>query len=687
MYSEIKITFNEELRIGSFITFLINSPTGTIHVFEEWVNYRTASNQVMHGNSTWRLGEGTAINFINSFKLDYDAAGANFDIIRNVNEVIIQSKRPDITFSNGFAQYVPIKDVKNPNPNPVPEDVNVLFEYKNFTGDVFKINKIELLKSDTKPCTHIKLRVETNKKIKNVYGPRLTYNLSFDFFESEFLRATGATQKLLNVELEDYDGQRVRDALILPSLLSVANLDVKVYNSPNGATLNVNVDEAFGLNLEYSLDDVNWKTSNFYDSLPAGTYEVYVRDQFGCKISKKVLIDEIGQKEPFFYISKSNSIRYVAYSVNGELTDKRIDENRFSYEDDVNEVNTEYYCFNSNDRDRTQFKSNYSNINVKAVLQDGTEEVLFVTKLTDNLLIKDSRDARIFKLEGGKAGVYFTTGKRYNFDTGLYTGDDYKLNGSLPEWGKIGEYIKIDNSWFKIENTTISRDKNAEVLIIDYNYTSDEAIIKTGTIYNRENYDVFEFEVNFKDFIDQVFTIEIENKEGGLPTLIHKSENIEVTNTDDFVEILYANDTNTDVNYKSGISHKIWIRVESINDKPIGNVNTHKTDTKSVLLSGNVYETKEIEFEVCTRGMMIKLFRALFHRKLFIDKIQYVLSDVPEVEGALEETNLYVVKAKLIKSSEVYNSKSFKNNSPILGGIVELPNLIEVNSDGGFIKI
>ena len=43
-----------------------------------------------------------------------------------------------------------------------------------------------------------------------------------------------------------------------------------------------------------------------------------------------------------------------------------------------------------------------------------------------------------YDLGGGKTGIYFLVGNLYDYDTDADTGNDYILNGGLPEWGKIG---------------------------------------------------------------------------------------------------------------------------------------------------------------------------------------------------------------------------------------------------------
>lgn len=76
-YSEVKITFNEDLQIGSRLLLAVGDSTAFlgIIIFERWVYYRTNSNQVTIGSPTNIIGERAAINFLSAFNLDYNSTG------------------------------------------------------------------------------------------------------------------------------------------------------------------------------------------------------------------------------------------------------------------------------------------------------------------------------------------------------------------------------------------------------------------------------------------------------------------------------------------------------------------------------------------------------------------------------------------------------------------------------------
>ena len=500
------------------------------------------------------------------------------------------------------------------------------------------------------------------------------------------MRGGGALGGKIKVSCINELGQEISKEVDLPSTLSTENVDININNSPNGATIIFNVSNITGLNLEYSLDGSNWRGSNVFSGMAEGDYIVFIKDQYGHTITKAFTVEEFGVYTPYFKISKSNSLRFVNTHINGSRTNKAIDENRFSYEDNVDRVYKETHYFLTSDSDTTQFKSNYANISANVIKSDGTKEELYIIKRSENIRLKDSRDAIKFDLGNGQTGVYFTTGKKYDFDTGQNISEDYTLNGSLPEWAKAGEYIKLEEAWFKIEDVLTDNDKYAKVLVINQQYTGNDTIVKVGAIYNRENYNIYEFFVNMGMYPNQKIEVEIINEDPNFPSLIHKSEEIEVKNSlENYVEIIYGNDTNTDVNYSTGITHKIRLRTERVDDAPQGKSENHKTDIKTILLTASSNEIKEFHFEPVTRGLFIKLYRALLHRIVFIDKVRYVVSDTPEYEGALEDTNLYELKVKMTKEDEIYNSKSFDKDIVPIGAVIEIPSLLSEN--GEFIEI
>lgn len=672
MYSKITITFNENLVVGNDVIFQVNDSVNnsTYGVVESYVLMRIEQFQAVVKPPLPVVGSNSARAFENAFNLDFNSSNL-YNVTRSENTVVIISTIANLTFSNTLSNG----------------DVSFLIE--NFTGSVFQITE-SIFEQASDSCNNVKLKATTNIYADIINSPLGVTSRSGNTIFIDVPRSGGLNPSTVNLSLETTEGQQANKSLVVPSILAEGNATVTINTSPNGATVLVSYYPNEGLNLEFSLDDgtnqTAFQTSNTFSSVLAGEYVIHIKDQFGCSITKSITVDEFGVNVPFFEISKSNSIRWVGRSLNSVELDRRIDENKFSFEEEVPTKHKHYEDFSILNAPQTQFKTNYSNPIVKVYEGSSLIETITPTKKTNNLRITDSRDALKFSDVNGKTGIYFTTGKTYDYNTGVDLLNDYTLNGSLPEWGVKGNYVKIDGAWFEIAEVLFDTTRQAEYLQIDENYIGNEVNLIVSSNFNRENYEVFEFINSFINYAEKILDIKIINEDPVFDTLIYQSESIKIQQSlPNYHEIRYSNNSNTDVMYSTGISFIINARMDKVSDAPLGENENYSTDDITALLKANIKESKEFVFESVTRGQLIKIFRALHHRKLFINETGYVISETPEVEGALEDSNLYDITAKLVKTGQYYNATSFDFDEPITIGLLEMPSLISTGS--GFIEI
>lgn len=324
-----------------------------------------------------------------------------------------------------------------------------------------------------------------------------------------------------------------------------------------------------------------------------------------------------------------------------------------------------------------------TNLAVNVPASDGTIEVP-VVKMSNNLRAKDKRDAFVYGI-GTNTYVYFMAGNIYDYGTGAITGT-YALNGTLPIWGKVGNYIAINGTWAVITDTFFDETRNADVLVFEgvYAEPTDHNIV--SSIFNIEQYEVYEFAIDMVNYIDQDIRVRINSNRSTWTELIHLSEQINVAvRQPETVEIKYRNSDNTDVFYSTGIMHKLRQPLTNgggINDQQS---DTNKTDSNIILLNADLYEGKEFIFEPVTTEIMRKLLIALSHEFVYINDVGYVKSDNIDVEGPQDDTNLYVVKAKMMKSGYAYNSQSTGISSDIYTGEnSEIVGLMQ--NEDGFVK-
>ncbi|URM37133.1 hypothetical protein [Flavobacterium anhuiense] len=539
-----------------------------------------------------------------------------------------------------------------------------------------KIDNVTFLQASSNQCQNVKVSVDTSILATKVLSPIVINPNSANPFSFDNLRGQTVT-----VLVEDSNGKQDSKTVTLPSLLNAGNFQIDVNNSPNGATVIVSNVNSAGLTLEYSLDNLTWQSSNIFSGLITGDYMLYVRDQFGCTVNKAFFVDEFGIQSPYFYISKSNSIRY-AKRVNWELPGNyKNDENTLSCEVDVDQVYQEVQQFQSTDIINTQFKSNFKSLTATIVRENLPEVSIPIEKKSNNIGIKDKRDSRKYSLENGKTGLYFLSGNTYDFESNAISGT-YTLNGLLPEWAVAGNYLIIGTAWFIIEEIIFDDLKNADVIVYSENFSGPETNVIVGSIYNRFNYEVYEYKVSMNSYTDQKFQVRLVNADPNFSTITYLSEEIWCKEKhEDLIEIRYRNTTNTDVFYSTGIEYLLRIPLTNIKGKVDEESELHKTDTDARLLNADLYEVDEFVFEPVTKEIWRKIMIALSHEKVWLNGVEYVKNGAFSTEGPLEKSNLYVLTANMIKTGNVYNSQG---NVEFGDEDIEIPGLI--STETGFVS-
>ena len=672
-YSKTTITFQDVPNINDFLD--IREQTLGINLNESFVNTRLYTAQVTipkfspdDGIHPDRYIGYVSSNYKNAFNLDYNAANlftittTNGPINSGIGIVVIQANYANAVFEL-IHNYAP---------------VNVVIENEVTTPDLL-INSINFTQASAGPDSNVKLNVTTSELATKIIAPIVLNGNTNNPFSFDYLRG-----QTFSVTVENASGKQATQSVTSPSLLSAANISIIVNNSPNGATVTVNeITPTTGLILQYSLENSTWQTSNVFPGLDIGTFTLYVRDQLGASVSKEFSVDEFGIYTPYSYISKSNSIRFANRITWGDAANYKNDENTLGAEVDVQLAYSGCQNFKSANVITTQFKSNYTNNIIKIIKEDLSEVVVPVEKKTSNIGIKDKRDAIMYNLGNGKTGVYFLSGNIYDYVTNAVV-DSFALNGLVPEWAIIGNYIQIDTAWFLIEEIIYDEAKEADVLVFTNNYTGTDAMVVVGSIYNDFNYEAYEFIIDMVNYLNQTIQVQIEKTDRRFESITYLSEKIDVAvKFDKNVEIYYWNDDNTDIFYATGIRHLINVEVTKQEGVTEEESNTHKTDTTAILLSAQLYELKKFIFEPVSEEIWRKMMIALSHKNVFINGVQYVKNGNFESEGPLDKSNLYVLKATMFKTGIVYNADSATGDDFNTGSI-EIPGLIQ--TEIGFLK-
>lgn len=675
MLDILKITFNEDIDINGRVEFdFVNASFSDLHiqVYEVWKTNRLANYQVPVGTPTVLAGEISAINFVNSFNLDWN--GGNYQVTRSGNVVFIKSLYDYLHFDN-WSAFIP---------GSPPTALDVEFEVLQ-VSEGLNIVSSNYETSSTNACQNVKLVIETDYVADEIVSPipqtgNTSNPIEFDLVRGQTINLTLRRHYLSNVyEVLNY-------AIQLPAFLDPNNINLLVTPSPGGNTIVVDVQNTTGLDLEYSLNGTDWQTDNVFNGLAAGSLTVQVRDQFGCVKTKDITLTDAAVYSPFFYISKSNSFRFANRVDFNDAGNYKNDENTLSCEANVKKAFKQIQLFQSADIVTTQFKSNYALNSVNVVRADNTLVSVPVIQKSNNIGLKDLRDAMKTDLGAGKTGIYFLSGNIYDFATGIDTGENYIFNGTLPYWAKSGNYVRVDMAWYLIENIIYDDMKNAEIMVISNNYSGLDTSCIAGSIYNKFDYEIYEFTIDLVDYLNSQVRVKIEVTDPNFDELLFLSELIDVKVKQEGTNYIeYWNDDNTDVFYQTGIRHKIRVLEDKRGGVQDNNNETLKTDNTSILLNSEMYEVEEFKFEPLTKELWRKLMIAVSCKNVIIDGVGYVLSEGGmETEGPIDQSNLYVLKAKMIKTGGVYRSTSDGNFEYDYSN-VGIPGLIDTGGNN-FIK-
>lgn len=609
----------------------------------------------------------TSTNYRNAFILDYNNSSLfSFTIVNGpagsgTGNVEITANYPNANF------------VLNKNTT----GATVVIENQATVPD-FTIASVSFATAAADQSQKVKVNATTSALATKIVSPFVLNGNTDNPFSFDWQRG-----QTINLIVENASGTQATQSITLPAILNASNFSTQVNNSPNGGTVVIENTSSNGLVLQYSLNNITFQSSNVFNGLEVGNYTFYVKDQFGGAISKAFTVDEFGIYTPYFYISKSNSIRFANRIAWGDAANYKNDENTLGTEVDVNLAYSGCQNFKSANVITTQFKSNYSTKTVKIIRKDSTEVTVPVEKKTNNIGKKDKRDAIKFNLGNGKTGIYFLSGNKYNYDTNAIIAP-FSLNGLLPEWANVGGYIQIGTSWFIIEEIIYDETKEADVLVISNTYTGIDTGVVVASIYNDFNYEVYEFTIDMVNYLNQTIQVKIENTDPRFETITYLSEKIHVAvNFDKNVEIQYWNNDNTDIFYATGIRHLINVGLTKQEGVAEEESEAHKTDTTAILLSAQLYELKKFIFEPVSEEIWRKMMIALSHKNVFINGVQFVKNGNFETEGALEESNLYVLKAPMAKTGIVYNADSSMGDDFNTGSI-EIPGLIQ--TEIGFLR-
>jgi len=492
------------------------------------------------------------------------------------------------------------------------------------------------------------------------------------FTSTESYRVVGIPRDSFTIiQIKDSNGDTPKVVLNTPSYLNAGLVSLQVVN--NSVVISTSTSDLDPL--QYSLNDVDYQTSNVFNNLTNGDYTLYIKDPFNCKTTTTFTI-EIGEDgtivipEPFFDYSKANAIRMAKREEWDECTLFKNSNNTLSCEviDDVK--HTEYQRFKDCDVVTLQFKSNYDDLEIHTSDDNLIQPLL---QKSNNIGIKQSMDCKIADLGDNNYGVYFIAGDTYNYDTGGNLNEPYVLNGELPQFAKIGNIITISNINYTIVNVNYNEDLRVEQLIIVSTALTGVTSSIIKAIYNIYDYEIYEVAIAMTGRTELNIEVYYDGK------LKLSSEQILIDDySSNLVHLAWSMDYNTDMFYATGIVPHARLLIDTIKAGIKNEGESYETDSDSFLIDSDNYEVDIFKFLPTTKEMTRCIVLWLSSNNLDIRGIGYRKESI-EIE-ALERSNLYVVTANLVlRGTGLYEDRIGSAN-------VEIVELIKTNADE-YIKI
>lgn len=657
---KIILDFKQQPVVGTYFQYKIYI-NGVLLVYTNSLNYLNLSYKSGGNNTPFQIGLGADLNatinntlsFLNSVYAANSSSGfylttISYARVNDTIEITINSTAPaeslitiwEVKSSSGYilirpenpCQYIYLSNVTSVNAEPIFSLPNGVYQVKN---------------------------VQLNQ-IRNVTIPT-DFDCLFQKGYSYSVMQGGASLLFFNVTAS----------------ITEANLNLVLTN--NTLTIELVASNAI---LEYSLDGTTWQSETVFNDVPEGENTLYVRDVYGC--IKQFQVTNNGDTNgnvttPYTYISESNSIRFIKRVTHENCGNYKNQFNTLSCEENVAIANKYTQLFQTCDISiKTQLKTSYDNVEVYAKDNTGAFTEITATKIVRNIQISDKRDCVYYSFNG-KLAVLYTTGNVYDYNTTDVI-STYVLNGALPEYGVIGTWVETAYGTLQIANIRL-HDDGQRSLIFNATINVLSPIIGTiQTIYNRESYDIWEFDTDMSLFQNLTFTIGVRffqnTPDVNFPDVFWISENILVKERyPRSIEVIWSNSKNTDLYFYSGITMKNRLNLAFIkNLSGDGDIELQKTDSQVISIDATNYNAVEFEVLALTTGMARKILLALKHDNLIIENVPYKLAENPNVENQ-GDSNFYRIKAKLLEAGDVWNQGTA--NTQTVYSNVELIGLLQ----------
>lgn len=532
------------------------------------------------------------------------------------------------------------------------------------------ITSIDISENTLNPCNDVDITINTNVQATQITSP-VNQTVNTNPFT-----ITTSRDSLNLIDITVTDGfNSDSDSISVPKIES-AMFNTEVVSTPSDSTVSfLWIGDVLPsiLNLQYSLDDVNYSFSNSFSGLSEGSYTVYIKDGIGCSISFGFSVSAFDPdyyvRESVFKISQQNSLITVKREDINNVNVFKNPTNTLSYEEDGLNNRMFKQLFQVKDGVLTQqFRSSYENTDIKLIDCNGNENIIVPEKKSSNIGITDVRDVtviEVYYLGNYFTGVKYVSGKTYNPIT-LDEEDSYYLGSLTPNFMNTKDYIQLEGfGWYEVKDIVFV--DGLQVLVLNTTASNfpveiTNQIVKGTTKYNQLNYELYEFSIDCNNLSgDYYLTYNATDSE--FQEINEQSEWFNVSESQEETYLLqYYNSENNETNYATGIQNKIRIPYSmELKFIPSDTQDVYLTDTNAVSVESTFRERYKLTTNPIPLGMIKKIGIALTNDRLFLNGMSLIKDSELEIEE-LSASNDYILTCQFVRSDYAISSISDENS-------------------------
>tara|TARA_R110000851_G_scaffold132988_3_gene267598 strand:+ start:295 stop:1443 length:1149 start_codon:yes stop_codon:yes gene_type:complete len=366
-------------------------------------------------------------------------------------------------------------------------------------------------------------------------------------------------------------------------------------------------------------------------------------------------------KNNYLEVPVSNSIPFVKVEDADNLIIFNNDSNLFSFENQNKISYASNFIYEKKDIPSLQIKSNFDNIQAFLRKEDETEEEIFLLKKSNNLDKFQKMDCIAYPHSSGRLAIYFETGDYYDENNVVLS--SYSLNGNLPEFAKIGNYVQIDSLGFhEIISILIDTDINKKIIIFDQAYAiGGNTLTIISSTYNLLDFEVYEYYFNFNEKEEGYYDVHIkasssdQQKEENL-----LSENFLIQEKHENTQsISYYNNDNRDMFYFYKIRNNLRVLFSEIERYVKQESEINIDDDNAQIIKSFLNFGYNFIVEDLTQKEADILLVAICSENVFINGFGYIKDGEPSLEKT-ERTNIYKLDFKMIKTNIKLNQSSIR---------------------------